>query len=327
MPTDHTTHATLNTEKVWQEAPLTRFDTWLASQDFAASSAEIYQVQWRQFIQWLAREHIELGAVEPDTVERFLINLDIKQDQRQRYLRLIERVFNFLRRDTFGTVNPATAVALHPEHEWASVPPNEPTGFLDPTAYAALTSYLTQAPATTLSTAGYWRAQRDRAIVAAFAGAGLKMSELQELTVSCTFEESDWLSFGGRTPQTERRARVQPYALPILREWLAVRTEAGTAGPLMFPATRAGRPMHKATVLRATNDVLASAKIGGGHGERISPQTLRNSYAAIWFESNMEIETVAQTLGFRQVISAQRLKGAWEAWNTRAIRTKPGVTP
>lgn len=319
---DHSSHPpSLPTESVWQKAPLVQFDAWLSSQDFATSSAEIYQLQWRQFVNWLEHERIALNAVEPDTVERFLINLEIKQDQRQRYLRLIERVFNYLRRDTFGTVNPATAVALNPELEWASVPPNDPTGFLDPSAYSTLASFLAMEPAPHLSTVRYWRAHRDRAIVAAFAGAGLKMAELQGLTVSCKFEGDDWLTFSDGAAQEPRRARLQPFALPILRAWLTIRADGETAGTLVFPATRAGRPMHKATVLRATHDLLGEAGVHDASGGRISPQTLRNSYAARWFESDMDIETVAQTLGFKQVVSAQRLKAAWEAWNQRASRT------
>ncbi len=321
MSAHSNTPTSLDVETAWQQTPLASFDAWLTSQDFAISSAEIYQIQWRQFINWLDHERIALNAVVPDTVERFLINLEIKQDQRQRYLRLIERVFNYLRRDTFGTVNPATAVALHPEFEWASVPPNDPTGFLDPSAYAALATFLAKEPASHLSAVGSWRAHRDRAIVAAFAGAGLKMAELQVLTVSCKFEDGDWLTFSEGVPPSERRARLQPFALPILREWLSVRAQAETAGQLVFPATRAGRSMHKATVLRATNDLLCAADVRETHGERISPQTLRNSYAAFWFESEMDIETVTQTLGFKQIVSAQRLKGAWEAWNQRAFTT------
>jgi site-specific recombinase XerC len=305
-------------ETDWQDHPLACFEAWLATQDFADSSTEIYQVQWQHFVQWLLRERVPLKAVEPDTVERFLISLPIRQDQRQRYLRLIERVFNYLRRDTFGTVNPATLVALQPEHEWASVPPNEPTGFLGREAYAALVHYLIDFSPEDSTTVGLWRAQRDRAIVAMFAGAGLKMRELQGLTVSCEIE-GDWLVVDAR-PRSERRAKLQPFAADILRQWLSLRAAAETEGPLVFPATRAGRTMHKATVLRATVDLLAPVALPAAQAGRISPQTLRNSYAAEWFEAELEIDTIALALGFKQPVSAQRLRGAWETWQERAQR-------
>jgi site-specific recombinase XerD len=317
MPDRSTTPPAPTDETDWQDNPLACFDAWLATQEFAQSSSEVYQVQWQHFVQWLLRERVPLKAVVPDTVERFLISLPIRQDQRQRYLRLIERVFNYLRRDTFGTVNPATLVALQPEHEWASVPPNEPTGFLGSTAYAALVDYLTDLAPADLTTVGLWRAQRDRTIVALFAGAGLKMRELQDLTVSCKIED-DWLILDAR-PRTERRAKLQPFAADLLRDWLALRAEAETAGSLVFPATRAGRAMHKATVLRATTDLIELAALPlASDSSRISPQTLRNSYAAAWFEAGLDIDTIALALGFKQLVSAQRLHGAWDIWQARA---------
>jgi len=308
---------TIDEEPAWQKTPLLSFDTWLFNQAFAESSTEIYQLQWRQFVTWLNHERILLSAVEPDTVERFLINLEIKQDQRQRYLRLIERVFNYLRRNTFGTLNPATEVALHPEHNWASVPPNEPTGFLSQHEYTALANYLTQ-PLPRLTAVGTWRALRDRTMVATFAGAGLKMAELQTLTVSCIFEIADWITVNGSGADISHRAHMQPFADKLLKQWLKVRAAAGTAGQLVFPATREGRTMHKATVLRATSEQIRLAGISAARSERASPQTLRNSYAAALFQADIAMEQVAEAMGFRQIISAQRLKGAWDSWNERA---------
>jgi site-specific recombinase XerD len=314
-----TTHSTSNAEEtVWQKKPLLSFDTWLENQAFAASSTEIYQLQWRQFITWLSAERIVLSAVEPDTVERFLINLEIRQDQRQRYLRLIERVFNHLRRATFGTVNPATQVALHPEHDWASVAPNEPTGFLHQLEYAALADYVCQPLPPRLSVAGKWRALRDRTVVAIFAGAGLKMAELQTLRLNCLSENHNWISLIAPGIDASHRAYMQPFAQQLMKQWLQLRAEAETAGNLVFPATRAGRAMHKATVLRATAEQIRLAGISAARDERASPQTLRNSYAAALFQSGVEVDRVAAAMGFKQIISAQRMKGAWEIWTERA---------
>lgn len=305
-------------EPAWQKSPLTYFNAWLKTQDFAISSTEIYQVQWQQFVTWLADERISFHAVEPDTVERFLINLDIRQDQRQRYLRLIERVFNHLRRNSFGTINPATEVALHPEHEWASVPPNEPTGFLTLREYEQLVSYLATPLGPELSAVGRWRALRDRTIVATFAGAGLKMSELQSLTVSCISEFDNWITVKSPGSSISHRAQLQPFAHALMKQWLEIHAAANTAGPLLFPATRAGRSMHKATVLRATTEQIGLAGISQERGERASPQTLRNTYAATLFQAGMATELVAETMGFKQIISVQRLKGAWDTWVARA---------
>jgi len=304
-------------EPAWQQSPLACFDAWLTTQDFAQSSSEIYQVQWQQFVVWLSEQRIALSAVEPDTVERFLINLDIKQDQRQRYLRLIERVFNYLRRNNFGTANPATQVALHPEHDWTSVPPNEPTGFLSTAEHATLVTYLSATPPQKLTIASRWRTLRDRTIVATFAGAGLKMSELQGLTLNAVNLDQALLTVFSTGTVVSHRAQLQTFAQTLLKHWLDVREQAQTAGNLVFPATREGRTMHKATVLRATTEQIKLAGISQDRDERASPQTLRNTYAANLFETDASIESIAETMGFKQIISAQRLKGAWETWAAR----------
>ena len=154
--------------------------------------------------------------------------------------------------------------------------------------------------------------------MATFAGAGLKMAELQELTVSCIFESDDWITIGSPDAPDGRRAQMQPFAHVLMQQWLKIRAEADTVGTLVFPATREGRTMHKATVLRATAEQVRLAGISATRDERASPQTLRNSYAATLFQANMPIELIAEALGFRQIISAQRLLGAWETWNERA---------
>jgi len=76
--------------------------------------------------------------------------------------------------------------------------------------------------------------------------------------------------------------------------------------------------MHKATVLRATSEQIRLAGISEARSERASPQTLRNSYAAALFDSGIAMEQVAEAMGFRQIISAQRLRGAWDSWKERA---------
>jgi site-specific recombinase XerD len=304
----------------WQKSPLLSFDTWLSQQGFSASSCEVYRAQWHHFVRWLTPRKLSLNTLDQGHLEQFLASLEIRQDQRQRYLRLIERVLGHLYRTSSGTANPATATAQNPDHEWTSAAPNEPTGFLDPRDYRTLVSALSEALPPSLSTAGLWREQRDRTIVAVFAGAGLKMAELQNLTVSCIFVDEGWILIKNPASRFAHRTQMQPFAKALMASWLESRSALGTAGALVFPATRAGRTMHKATVLRATTDQIRRAGIAQQHEARVSPQTLRNAYAAMLFESGQATELVAEWMGFDQLLSAQRLKGAWDAWQERHRR-------
>ncbi|WP_321820878.1 MULTISPECIES: tyrosine-type recombinase/integrase [unclassified Burkholderia] len=183
-----------------------------------------------------------------------------------------------------------------------------------------------------------FRRMRDVAMIAAYLHAGLKVGEALSLTVSCMMFEEGWLLIDAADPHYARRIPLTTAAGPsavllrtILETWLNVRAAAGTRGHLAFPADAMGRPMHKATSLRGVRAIHAAAITATGSmdrdkGEstaspggqrirpRISPQTLRNSYAACLFEHGESDDLVAERLGFDQLISATRLRAAWEAW-------------
>ena len=99
--------------------------------------------------------------------------------------------------------------------------------------------------------------------------------------------------------------------------WLEARKLAGLPGQLVFPGSPSGRPMHKATVLRAIDALMEAAGVAQTRAERASPQTLRNTYAADLFERGFDIDRVGQWLGFLQPISAGRLHRAWKTWAER----------
>jgi site-specific recombinase XerD len=307
----------------WQKTPVHAFDTWLAQQGFMHSSAEVYRAQWSNFIAWLTAQKIPLNSATQQNIEHFLLTLEIKQDQRQRYLRLIERVLGQVHRTSFGTENPATSVAQNPTQDWTAIVGNEPTGFLDPEEYHQLVTQLCLELPPVLSAVGQWRELRDRTLVALFAGAGLKMAELQSLTVSCIFMSEGWILIESLDSRFAHRTKMQPFARHLTEQWLILRQRSGTAGALVFPATRAGRPMHKATVLRATADQIEQTGIAAQRVERASPQTLRNSFAAALFESGQGTELVAEWMGFGQVLTAQRLRAAWEVWKERRRLASP----
>ena len=88
------------------------------------------------------------------------------------------------------------------------------------------------------------------------------------------------------------------------------------------PAAPSGRPMHKATMLRAIDAVVEASGIAASRAARASPQTLRNTFAADLFESGTEPERVGQWLGFQQPISSHRLHRAWQQWMGEEIRER-----
>ncbi|MBP0592337.1 tyrosine-type recombinase/integrase [Paraburkholderia sp. LEh10] len=298
----------------WLLDPRTAFDTWLASQNFRNSSADVYRAQWGLFLEWLELRHKNLITVDMASIGEFVSGLSIRKPQRARYLRLIERVLDHVREIELASTNPARFIAQDGEAEWRNARDNEPTGFLAIAERTALITHLFS-PVTHLSPAQRWRERRDRALIAAFLGGGIKTGEARSLGVSCMTPGSPWVVIEASNPLFTRRTRLAPFAVSIIDAWLEERKQAGLPGDLVFPASPSGRPMHKATMLRAVDALVEASGISQSREARASPHTLRNTFAADLFESGVGPEVVGQWLGFAQAVSANRLHRAWKAWN------------
>ncbi|CDY75139.1 Probable integrase/recombinase protein [Caballeronia glathei] len=305
----------------WQSNPQIAFDAWLAQQEFRTSSAEVYRAQWGLFLEWLKAKRTTLHSVQRPTIEEFVTQLNIRRPQRVRYLRLIERVLDHVREIEMASTNPARFIAQDGDAAWRNARDNEPTGFLAQSERALLVAHLFS-PLGHLSNGQRWRERRDRALVAAFLGGGVKTGEAAALTVSCYAWGQPWLTVEASNPALTRRTRLSPFAVALLDNWISERKTLGLAGSLMFPAAPSGRPMHKATMLRAIDAVVEASGIAASRTARASPQTLRNTFAAESFEAGTQPELVGEWLGFQQMISAHRLYRAWQQWMGEEIRDR-----
>jgi site-specific recombinase XerD len=300
----------------WLRDPAIAFDAWLANQQFRASSAQVYRAQWGLFLDWLNARRKTLATVDRRSIADFVAGLSIRKPQRVRYLRLIERVLDHVRYIEAASTNPARFIAQDGEAGWRNARDNEPTGFLSATERATLMAHLAS-PVTGVSGAQRWREYRDRALVAVFLGGGLKTGEAIALTMRKISDGTAWLTIDGDNPALSHRTRLAPFAVSVLNAWLEVRAMAGLAGERVFPASSSGRPMHKATTLRAIDALIDATGIAASREARASPQTLRNTFAAVLFESGVEPELVGEWLGFVQPVSVHRLHRAWKTWSSQ----------
>ncbi|MGU7769902.1 tyrosine-type recombinase/integrase [Burkholderia sp. MR1-5-21] len=301
----------------WIASPETAFDAWLAMQDYRRSSADVYRAQWGAFLTWLRTHQKDLSTVDTASIANFVGELPIRKTQRMRYLRLIERVLDHIRRSEFASTNPARFIAQDGEAIWRKARDNEPTGFLAPSERAKLLTYLFSP--IVVSGAAIWKERRDRALIAAFLGAGVKTGEARVLTLSCINTSGTTLQIPSTHPDFARETHLASFAIALFDAWLAERKRQEIPGELVFPASHAGRPMHKATMLRAVDAIVEAADIASSRTARASPQTLRNTYAAELFEHDVPPERVGKWLGFMQPISSNRLHRAWKNWRDAQI--------
>ena len=309
----------------WIASPEAAFDAWLAMQDYRRSSADVYRAQWGAFMTWLRVHQKNLATVDTVSIAHFVGEMPIKKTQRMRYLRLIERVLDHIRRSEFASTNPARFIAQDGEAIWRKARDNEPTGFLTPSERARLLAYLFSPIG--VSGAAQWKERRDRALVAAFLGAGVKTGEARVLTISCINAGGTSLQIPSTHPDFARETHLASFAIALFDAWLVERKRQDIPGDLVFPASHTGRPMHKATMLRAVDAIVEAADLATSRTARASPQTLRNTYAAELFENDVPLERVGRWLGFMQPISSNRLHRAWKNWRDALVEGEVDAAP
>lgn len=167
------------------------------------------------------------------------------------------------------------------------------------------------------------REARDLVLCGAYLYGGIKVGEAQGLTVSCAMLGEEWLLVEAADPRYSRRLPLTPLLRALLEHWLVVRAAAGTLGRLMFPSDASGRPMHKATCLRAIDALMRAAGLPAEREERASPQTLRNTYGATLLDAGNPDGLVAERLGFDTLVTAHRFRDAWLAWQVRTGGSSP----
>ena len=238
--------------------------------------------------------------------------------QRQQYVRQLEKVFAHLGTLGLGGRNPGTEAGFQRVGKGS----DKPTRFLiGEDAEAVIRLIETRLDELRRDEVGLdgWMEYRDLALIGVMIGGGLKVSHIGMLTLSCISISEGCIDLS--KPQHAHRARLLPFAKEALKAWLDVL--AGLSGgvppknPKVFIADRKsgfGRTSKSVTlsassVHRRTNALLKQAGITG---DRASAQTLRNTYAGLLIDGGNDDESIVDCLGLHAVVTAQRLRAAYQ---------------
>jgi site-specific recombinase XerD len=120
-------------------------------------------------------------------------------------------------------------------------------------------------------------------------GAGLRVSEVANLKVSDIDSERMTLRVEQGKGQRDRYVMLSPQLLELLRDWWR------TARPQvwLFPGQNPVNPM----TARQLNRAVYAAKNLAGISKRVSPHTLRHSFATHLLEQNVDIRVIQVLLG------------------------------
>jgi integrase/recombinase XerC len=163
--------------------------------------------------------------------------------------------------------------------------------------------------------------RRDRAILEVLYSTGMRVSEL----VGLNLKDIDPIGEVARVRGKGRRERLAPlgsYALAALERYLEARAAAHVRDANAVFVNRHGRRLSTRSVRRKLAKYLALA----GLDPKVSPHTLRHSFATHMLERGADLRAVQELLGHRSLsttqiythVTAGRLKSVYEAAHPRA---------
>jgi len=143
---------------------------------------------------------------------------------------------------------------------------------------------------------------RDRAVLELLYGSGLRVGEVSGLTLDRIDLSRGRVVVWGKGSK-EREVPLSDYAMDAIREYLARGRPqvAGDGSPSLF-FNRRGKPM-------STRDIRGMVeKYTGGvmSGRRVTPHTLRHSFATHLLEGGADIRAVQELLGHASLATTQR---------------------
>ncbi|HJY51590.1 MAG TPA: tyrosine-type recombinase/integrase [Stellaceae bacterium] len=120
-------------------------------------------------------------------------------------------------------------------------------------------------------------------------GAGLRVSEVVALKVSDIDSERMMLRVEQGKGRKDRHAMLSPVLLELLRDWYRIGRPQGW----LFPGLKPASPMSTRQLTRACHAAADMAEIT----KRITPHTLRHSFATHLLEQNIDIRVIQVLLG------------------------------
>ena len=128
-----------------------------------------------------------------------------------------------------------------------------------------------------------------RAALGVAYGAGLRVSEVVALKVTDIDRERMLLRVEQGKGQKDRFVMLTPQLLELLRDWRQVAQPRGW----LFPGLDPVNPMSTRQLCRA----VSAAARAAGIAKRVSPHTLRHSFATHLLEQNVDIRVIQVLLG------------------------------
>jgi integrase/recombinase XerC len=265
--------------------PLAAFLRHLAvERNASAHTLRSYRTDLTDFQSFLKARGLDVAAADARAVRGWLAALHARGLQPAsvgRRLAAVRSCFRFLVRRGLVELNPAREIRgpRQPRRLASFLPIDEATELVEGRALAGRTR------------------ERDRAILELLYASGLRVSELSGLDVASLDRTEQTVRVLGKG----RKERIVPYGAAAARgleAWLAHRGER--PGPL-FTAARGGR-----LGVRAIHTLVRRAARAAGLTRRVSPHTLRHTFATHLLDGGADLRMIQELLGHSRLSTTQR---------------------
>lgn len=256
----------------------------------SSNTLDAYLRDSRTLIDWLTTSGRDAATADRDAVEEYLFALHetgISSRSQARMLAGARSLFKFVRMEGYRE--------------------DDPTELIDgPSQSGTLPDVLTIEEVDRLIEAldmTKAEGQRNRAIVEVLYGSGVRVSELTDLKISNLYLEEEYMLVEGKGSK-QRLVPLSPVAVEWIGLWLEDRERLDIKGgeeDYLF-LNRRGRHLTRVMVFYIIRDAAALA----GIDKRVSPHTLRHSFATHLLEGGANLRAIQEMLGHESIGTTER---------------------
>ena len=320
--------------QLWFCEPTKAFNDWVLTHQIKDSTRKVKGAMWGKFCRWMSENGLKIEHCTDKQIAAFFKDEGILKEQRYRYIMLIELVYAFLISLGLSLRNPGQEASYAHLGDGS----NDQMRFFTQDERALIEAGVRRMLVDGLESVDKeerldrkdrWSLQRDAALIGVLWGGGLRVSEVCELSVNCTLEDGVLVIPSSGQIQ-EHRTQLLPLASDALAVWLPVRKSLSGVGHQLFPPDASRRRhdvvaalrMHPSNVFRRVNALL---KTFGLSGPRITPQTLRNTFAAVRIEQGWNDGMIMSSMGLVEDTTLMHMREKYKVWaaNPNTHSTQP----
>ncbi len=248
-----------------------------------------YMLDTAKFLDYIEQENVELRDVTLDTLREFigaLHDLDIAERSQARMIAGLRSLFRFLTVENYLDADPS-ALLESPR-----------LGLYLPEVLTVEEIDAMIAAIDTTDTLGV----RNKAVMEMLYGSGLRVSELVGAEISRLYLDDGYMIVHGKGDK-ERLAPVSPVAVDAVKEWLEVRNKfapVGVHANYLF-VNHYGRQLTRQMIFTIVRRLADAA----GITKKISPHTLRHSFATHLLEGGANLRAIQMMLGHESIATTQ----------------------